>query len=51
MDYFIKAAAINTRDPEPFFDPQVHTRRGAKFETLMKGFKRVQIDAGRETLM
>jgi adenosine deaminase len=48
MDYFEKAAKMNVRYCEPFFDPQAHTRRGIEFETFMKGFKRAQIDAERD---
>lgn len=47
MDYFVKAAAMNVRYCEPFFDPQAHTRRGVKFDSFMKGFKRAQVDAER----
>jgi adenosine deaminase len=45
MEYFEKAARMNVRYCEPFFDPQAHTRRGVEFETFMKGFKNAQIDA------
>ncbi|CAG9945187.1 unnamed protein product [Clonostachys rosea f. rosea IK726] len=48
MDYFQKAAKMNVRYCEPFFDPQAHTRRGVEFKTFMEGFKRAQIDAERE---
>lgn len=48
MDYFGKAAKMNVRYCEPFFDPQAHTRRGVKFETFMEGFKRAQVDAERD---
>lgn len=45
MDYFTKAANMNVRYCEPFFDPQAHTRRGIEFKTFMKGFKRAYVDA------
>jgi adenosine deaminase len=45
MDYFEKAAKMNVRYCEPFFDPQAHTRRGVEFEVFMKGFQEAQIDA------
>ncbi|OBT92002.1 hypothetical protein VE01_09956 [Pseudogymnoascus verrucosus] len=48
MDYFLKAAAMKVRYCEPSFDPQAHTRRGVKFETFMRGFRRAQIDADRK---
>ncbi|GLA09372.1 hypothetical protein AnigIFM60653_011452 [Aspergillus niger] len=45
MNYFRKAASMNVRYCEPFFDPQGHTRRGVSFETMMNGFKRAQSEA------
>jgi adenosine deaminase len=45
MGYFEKAAQMNVRYCELFFDPQAHTRRGVEFEVFMKGFKKAQIDA------
>ncbi|KAG0650562.1 putative deaminase [Hyphodiscus hymeniophilus] len=48
MDYFDKAAKMNVRYCEPFFDPQAHTRRGVHFGTFMEGFKRAQLDAERD---
>ena len=45
MDYFVKAAAMNVRYCEPFFDPQAHTRRGVELETFMRGFQRAQVEA------
>lgn len=48
MSYFEKAAEMNVRYCEPFFDPQGHTRRGVLFEAIMSGFKRAQVDAERE---
>jgi adenosine deaminase len=48
VDYFERAARMNVRYCEPFFDPQAHTRRGIGFEIFMKGFKRAQVDAERD---
>lgn len=45
INYFRKAASMNVRYCEPFFDPQGHTRRGVPFETMMNGFKRAQSEA------
>jgi adenosine deaminase len=45
MGYFERAAEMNVRYSEPFFDPQGHTRRGIPFEVIMKGFKRAQEEA------
>jgi adenosine deaminase len=42
MDYFEKAASMNVRYCEPFFDPQGHTRRGVSWETMMAGFRAAQ---------
>lgn len=42
MDYFEKAASMNVRYCEPFFDPQGHTRRGVSWETMMGGFRAAQ---------
>jgi adenosine deaminase len=47
MEYFDKAARMNVRYCELFFDPQAHTRRGVEFEVFMKGFGKAQIDAER----
>lgn len=43
--YFRRAAEMNVRYCEPFFDPQGHTRRGVRMDVIMKGFKRAQIEA------
>jgi len=43
--YFKKAAADNVVYVEPFFDPQGHTPRGVKFETIINGINRAQKDA------
>lgn len=48
MNYFAKAATMNARYCEPFFDPQGHTRRGVAWETFMGGFKDAQIKAEKE---
>jgi adenosine deaminase len=45
MNYFHKAASMNVRYCESFFDPQGHTRRGVTFETMIKGFQRAQAEA------
>ncbi|KAE8389350.1 hypothetical protein BDV23DRAFT_99307 [Aspergillus alliaceus] len=45
MNYFHRAAEMNVRYCEPFFDPQGHTRRGVSWETMMKGFRRAQLEA------
>ncbi|UZP35163.1 hypothetical protein NXS19_002979 [Fusarium pseudograminearum] len=45
MNYFERAAAVNVRYCEPFFDPQGHTRRGVAFHTIMDGFRRAQKEA------
>ncbi|KIW35454.1 adenosine deaminase [Cladophialophora immunda] len=39
MNYFERAAAMNVRYVEVFFDPQGHTARGVSWETFMSGFK------------
>jgi len=44
--YLQKAAAQNVRHTEIFFDPQTHTARGIKFETVIHGIHRAQMDAG-----
>lgn len=45
MNYFQRAAKMNVRYCEPFFDPQGHTSRGVPIESVMKGLRRAQIDA------
>lgn len=47
MNYFRRAAEMNVRYCEPSFDPQAHTRRGVGIDTIMRGFRRAQIEAGR----
>ena len=43
--YLQKAAAQNVRHTEIFFDPQTHTARGIKFETVLQGIHRALMDA------
>ena len=38
--YLLKAADQNVRHTEIFFDPQTHTQRGIKFETVIQGIQR-----------
>ncbi|GKU08136.1 adenosine deaminase [Fusarium langsethiae] len=45
MNYFERAAAMNVRYCEPFFDPQGHTRRGVAFQTIMDAFHKAQKEA------
>ncbi|RBR09630.1 uncharacterized protein FIESC28_09742 [Fusarium coffeatum] len=45
MGYFERAAQMNVRYCEPFFDPQGHTRRGVEFGTMMEGFRKAQQEA------
>ena len=42
MHYFERAAAMNVRYCEVFFDPQGHTRTGITWETMMNGFREAQ---------
>ncbi len=44
--YLKKAAEQNVRHTEIFFDPQTHTARGIKFETVVQGIHRALTDAG-----
>jgi adenosine deaminase len=46
--YLQKAADQNVRHTEIFFDPQTHTARGIKFETVVQGIHRALTDAGRQ---
>lgn len=48
MDYFEHAAAMNIRYCEVFFNPQGHTQRGTKWETMMEGFHKAQKTAERD---
>lgn len=43
--YFERAAKDNIVYVEPFFDPQGHTSRGVKFDTIVTGIHRAQITA------
>jgi len=43
--YLQKAAEQNVRHTEIFFDPQVHTARGIKFETVLQGIHQALVDA------
>ena len=45
MHYFERAAAMNVRYCEIFFDPQGHTRTGTTWETMMGGFRAAQEEA------
>ena len=45
--YLQKASEQNVRHTEIFFDPQTHTARGIKFETVVQGIHRAMVDAGR----
>lgn len=42
--YLERAAADGVRRAEIFFDPQIHTARGVRFETFMRGFDSAQKD-------
>ena len=46
--YLQKAAEQNVRHAEIFFDPQSHTARGVKFETVVAGIHRALKDGGRQ---
>jgi len=46
--YLQKAAEQNVRHAEIFFDPQIHTARGIKFETVVSGIHRALREAGRQ---
>lgn len=45
MTYFERAAAMNVRYCEIFFDPQGHTRTGTAWDTMMLGFREAQVKA------
>lgn len=45
MHYYERAAAMNVRYCEIFFDPQGHTRTGVTWETMMGGFRTAQEEA------
>jgi adenosine deaminase len=42
LGYFERAATMNIRYCEPFFDPQGHTRRGISMAVIMNAFERAQ---------
>ncbi|CCH41863.1 hypothetical protein BN7_1402 [Wickerhamomyces ciferrii] len=46
--YFTKAHQDGTWHSETFFDPQSHTERGIKIETVVNGFKRASLKAQQE---
>jgi adenosine deaminase len=46
--YLQKAADQNVRHTEIFFDPQTHTARGIKFETVVQGIQRAMTDGARQ---
>lgn len=46
--YLNKVASQNVLYTEMFFDPQLHTRRGIAFETVIKGISRARADAQRD---
>lgn len=46
--YFEKAAENNVVYVEPFFDPQAHTSRGVKFDTIVTGLRRAQVEAKKQ---
>lgn len=48
MAYFRRAAADNVVHAELFFDPQTHTERGVRFETIIRGLARACETARRE---
>lgn len=46
--YLKKIASENVKHTEIFFDPQGHTERGVKFETVLKGIRRALADGKEE---
>lgn len=46
--YFVKAARDNVVHAELFFDPQTHTARGVRMETVINGLHRACVDAQTE---
>jgi adenosine deaminase len=48
MRYYERAAGMNVRYAEIFFDPQGHTRVGTSWETMMGGFGEAREKARRE---
>src|SRR5437879_1826960 len=47
--YLRRARADNVRHAEIFFDPQTHTARGIKFETVFRGIDGALHDSGMNT--
>jgi adenosine deaminase len=45
VNYLKKAAEQNVRHAEIFFDPQTHTARGIRFETIVQGIHRALTEA------
>lgn len=48
FQYLSTAAANNVRHAEMFFDPQLHTRRGVRFEDIVSGYRRAIARATRD---
>jgi adenosine deaminase len=48
LAYLIKAHSQNVLYAEIFFDPQAHTARGVRFETVIRGLRRAQVDGNRK---
>ncbi|KAK5685019.1 hypothetical protein LTS10_003094 [Elasticomyces elasticus] len=48
MHYFRRAAEMNVRYCELFFDPQGHTKTGVSWDIMMGGFREAQEEAERE---
>ena len=48
MHYFERAAGMNVRYCELFFDPQGHTRTGVTWKTMMDGFRSAQETAEKD---
>lgn len=47
-NYFHRAAEMNVRYCEPFFDPQGHVGRGVSWDDMMDGFRAAQDKAAEE---
>jgi adenosine deaminase len=48
LAYLAKAHSQNVLYAEIFFDPQAHTARGVRLETVIRGLRRAQLDGSRE---
>lgn len=48
LEYYKKAAEMNVRYCEPFFDIQAHTRRGVAVDAVMNGLQRARKKAAME---